>query len=152
VSVLRLDDYLPYRLSVAANAVSDLISRAYKDRYGLTTAQWRLVAVLGEDGPSTQQQLCARTVMDKVTVSRAAAQLFSRHLIHRSPNAEDRRSHRLGLTPAGAKLYADVAPEALQYERSLVVGLTQQELMSVHDLLRRLESTAIALSPDSASG
>ena len=31
---LRLDDYLPYRLSVASNAVSGLIARAYQDRFG----------------------------------------------------------------------------------------------------------------------
>ena len=51
---LRLDGYLPYRLSVASNAVSGLIARAYEDRFGLTIPQWRLVCVLAEDGPSTQ--------------------------------------------------------------------------------------------------
>ena len=70
-SALRLDGYLPYRLSVASNAVSRLIARAYEDRFGLTIPQWRLIAVLAEDGPLTQQAIGSRTVMDKVTVSRA---------------------------------------------------------------------------------
>ena len=69
---LRLDSYLPYRLSVASNAVSGLIARAYEDRFGLTIPQWRLVCVLAEEGGLTQVQIVARTVMDKVTVSRAA--------------------------------------------------------------------------------
>jgi hypothetical protein len=80
-SALRLDGYLPYRLSVASNAVSRLIARAYEDRFGLTIPQWRLIAVLAEDGPLTQQAIGARTVMDKVTVSRATQGLVKRRLV-----------------------------------------------------------------------
>jgi DNA-binding MarR family transcriptional regulator len=143
---LALDDYLPYRLSVAANAVSDLIAGAYHARFGLSIPQWRLVAVLGEDGPSTQQALCARTRMDKVTVSRAAAALGERKLISRSPNATDGRSHRLGLTKEGQALYADVAPSALAYETRLLEAFSASELETARSLLRRLELAALALA------
>ena len=51
---LRLDAYLPYRLSVASNAVSGLIARAYQDRFGLSVPQWRVICVLAEDGGLTQ--------------------------------------------------------------------------------------------------
>jgi DNA-binding MarR family transcriptional regulator len=143
---LTLDDYLPYRLSVAANAVSDLIAGAYRARFGLTIPQWRLVAVLGEDGPSTQQALCARTLMDKVTVSRAAAALSDRGLISRSPNEADGRSHRLGLTREGQALYAEVVPSALAYEARLLEALGPFELQAARSLLRRLEAAATALT------
>ena len=59
---LQLDAYLPYRLSVASNAVSSLIARAYHDRFGLTVPQWRLICVLKEDGGLTQGQIVTRTV------------------------------------------------------------------------------------------
>src|SRR3984885_1000236 len=94
-SALRLDGYLPYRLSVASNAVSGLIARAYQDRFGLTIPQWRLICVLAEDGPSTQGQLVARTVMDKVTVSRAVQGLLKRILLARTDHQADGRSHVL---------------------------------------------------------
>src|SRR5262249_62319158 len=102
---LRLDAYLPYRLSVASNAVSGLIARAYQDRFGLTVPQWRLICVLSEDGGLTQGQIVARTVMDKVTGSRAAQGLLKRHLVLRSDHHADDRSHVLALTQAGARLY-----------------------------------------------
>ena len=76
-SGLQLDAYLPYRLSVASNAVSSLITRAYQDRFGLNVPQWRLVCVLREDGGLTQGQIVTRTLMDKVTVSRAAQALLA---------------------------------------------------------------------------
>jgi DNA-binding MarR family transcriptional regulator len=144
-NALKLDDYLPYRLSVTANAVSELIAGAYQARFGLSIPQWRLMAVLGEDGPLTQQALCARTVMDKVTVSRAAAILSERGFTSRTPNSADGRSHRLGLTREGAALYAQIAPLALAYEADLLERFSAFELKTVHALLRRLESTAATL-------
>ena len=113
---------------------------------GLTIPQWRLVAVLGEDGPLTQQALCARMVMDKVTVSRAAATLNKRGLIARTPNETDGRSHRVELTGGGRSLYAEVAPSALAYEARLLDAFSTAEVRSAHDLARRLEAAAIALT------
>src|ERR1700750_1238026 len=103
---LRLDAYLPYRLSVASNAVSGLIARAYQDRFGLTIPQWRLICVLAEDGGLTQGQIVARTVMDKVPVSRPAQGLLGRRLIARSDHHADGRSHVLALTHEGERLHA----------------------------------------------
>ena len=148
---LILDDYLPYRLSVAANAVSDLVARAYQARFGLTIPQWRLIAVLGEDGPLTQQALCARTVMDKVSISRTVAALNERGLIARTPNETDGRSHRVGLTAEGQSLYAEVAPSALAYETQLLESFGANEVQTAHDLLRRLEAAATALTASAKS-
>ena len=92
---LRLDAYLPYRLSVASNAVSGLIARAYQDRFALTIPQWRLICVLAEDGPSTQGHVVARTVMDKVTVSRAAQGLLKRRLVSRREHFQSSHSVRV---------------------------------------------------------
>jgi DNA-binding MarR family transcriptional regulator len=146
MSDLKLDRYLPYRLSVAANAVSDLIARAYKQRFGLTVPQWRLIAVLGEDGEATPQSLGQRTVMDKVTVSRAAAGLLARGILQRSPNADDGRSHRLALSGEGRALYEEIAPLALEYETYLLAPFKERERQTAHDLLRRLEAVAMLLN------
>lgn len=143
---LRLDEYLPYRLSVAANAVSQLIARAYVDRFALTVSQWRLLAVLGEHRSLTQQALCGRTLMDKVTVMRAARGLTQRRLVRRLPNAEDGRSHRLVLTSAGERMYAELAPLALDYETRLLQGLDPGQVRQFAQWLRRLQQAASALT------
>jgi DNA-binding MarR family transcriptional regulator len=136
---LQLDDYLPFRLSVASNAVSRLIARAYEDRFGLTVPQWRLMAVLAEQ-PLTQQALVARTAMDKVTVSRAARGLVVRNLVARAAHEADGRSHHLALSREGQRLYADIAPLALAYEAALLSGLAPAEVLILKRLLVRLES------------
>jgi DNA-binding MarR family transcriptional regulator len=142
---LRLGEYLPYRLSVAANAVSQLIARAYEDRLNLKVPQWRLIAVLADEGPLTPQTLCERTVMDKVTVTRAAQALVKRRLIRREPNASDGRSHRLSLTPAGEALHRQVVPLALEYEAQLIAGIGPEEVDRLKKQLRRLQQTADVL-------
>jgi len=143
---LKLDAYLPYRLSVASNAVSGLIARAYEDRFGLTVPQWRLICVLAEDGGLTQVQIVARTVMDKVTVSRAAQGLVKRRLVKRAENKSDGRSHVLTLTAEGRGLHAEIAPLALAYEAALIAGLSPEDVTLLKRLLGRLQAAAGQLS------
>jgi DNA-binding MarR family transcriptional regulator len=143
---LRLHEYLPYRLSVAANAVSRLIARAYEDKFGLTIPQWRLIAVLADEGPLTPQALCTHTIMDKVTVTRAAQGLLRRRLVRRLPNEADGRSHRLVLSAAGEQLYNEVVPLALAYEQQLVEGMDAGSVVKLEEQLRRLERRATELS------
>ncbi len=142
---LRLDDYLPYRLSVASNAVSGLIARAYEDRFGLSVPQWRLICVLAEDGAKTQRGVVERTGMDKVTVSRAARGLSNRRLIKRSDHHADGRSHMLALSREGARLYAEIAPLALAYEAALIAGLAPADVALLKRLLHGLQGAADVL-------
>jgi DNA-binding MarR family transcriptional regulator len=145
---LKLDAYLPYRLSVASNAVSGLIARAYQDRFGLSVPQWRLICVLAEDGGLTQGQIVARTMMDKVTVSRAAQGLLQRRLVARSDHHADGRSHVLALSAEGARLHAEISPLALAYEAALISGLAPDEVALLKRLLSRLQTAAGKLAGD----
>ena len=76
---LRLDDFLPYRLSFTTNLVSETVASAYEQAFGLRIAEWRVIAVVAESPQGvTQQAIGLKTRMDKVTVSRAAASLIAR--------------------------------------------------------------------------
>ncbi|WP_210163324.1 MarR family winged helix-turn-helix transcriptional regulator [Niveispirillum irakense] len=143
--LLRLEDFVPYRLSVTANLVSDVIASAYEARFGLKVAEWRLVAVLAEDGPQTQQSIGQRTRMDKVTVSRAAIALCDRALLERRDNPQDKRSHLLVLTEAGIRLYEEVAPVALSLEKELLSGIGPAEMDALMAMLKRLEQAALTV-------
>ena len=139
---LRLDDFLPYRLSFTSNLVSETIARAYEALFGLKIPEWRLVAVIAEHDGITQQAIGGRTRMDKVTVSRAAVSLIERGLVERRPNPEDRRSHLLVLSPAGRRLYAEVVPKALELEAHVFGDFTRTELETFVTMLRRIDKIA----------
>ena len=87
---LRLDDFLPYRLSFTTNLVSETVASAYEQAFGLRIAEWRVIAVVAESPQGvTQQAIGLKTRMDKVTVSRAAASLIARTLLERRPHDAD---------------------------------------------------------------
>jgi DNA-binding MarR family transcriptional regulator len=140
---LQLDRFLPYRLSIASNLVSNRIAREYEALFGLTIPEWRLITVVAEAGPITQAELGERTYMDKVTVSRAAIALVGRGLLVRSPNEGDRRSHLLSLTGEGGTLYAAVAPKALEIEERLFSRFDEGELEVLMALLRRIDAAVL---------
>jgi DNA-binding MarR family transcriptional regulator len=141
-SLLKLDEFLPYRLSLASNAVSQVIARAYEEHFGLKVHEWRVIAVLAEKDELTQQEIVGRTKMDKVTVSRAAQVLERRRLLRRVTNTEDGRSLRLSLTAEGQKLYDRVVPTVLELEAEVLKGLGAREIAELEDVLRRLEAAA----------
>ncbi|MBY8827599.1 MarR family winged helix-turn-helix transcriptional regulator [Hephaestia mangrovi] len=145
---LKLDDFLPYRLSIASNRVSGAIATAYHALFGLRIPEWRLVAVLAEGGEMTQRAIGHVTQMDKVTVSRAAIVLVERGLAARSPNEDDQRSHHLSLTKAGRRLYDEVAPMALAIDHQIFEGFSRDELATLRAMLERLEKAATALEVD----
>jgi len=41
MKALRLETFLPYRLSVLANEVSTRLASVYAERFGLTIPEWR---------------------------------------------------------------------------------------------------------------
>ncbi|QNA83526.1 winged helix-turn-helix transcriptional regulator [Sphingomonas sp. So64.6b] len=144
---LQLDEFLPYRLSIASNRVSSAIATAYQSLFGLKIPEWRLIAVIAEGEGMTQQALGFATRMDKVTVSRAAIALYDRGLVQRRPNPDDQRSHLLSLTPAGKSLYDSVAPKALELEKQIFAGFSAQEIITFRAMLDRLEASAETVDP-----
>lgn len=140
--MLTLDRFIPYRLSVASNAVSTRISESYRKRFGLKIPEWRLIAILAERQPMTPQDIGRAGELDKITVSRAATALIDRGLMARSRNPEDGRSHFLALTDEGQVLYNQIAPVALALEAELMASFADNEKAVLEALLRRLEAAA----------
>jgi len=139
---LNLDNFLPYRLSIASNALSERIATEYQNRFGLKIPEWRLMAVLGEGRPLTQRELVSATRMDKVTVNRAAKALADRKLIARQAHEVDGRSHHLELTETGRSLYDAIVPAALASEARLESNLRSDERATLLAILAKLTAAA----------
>ena len=142
---LKLDHFLPFRLSVLSNSVSRRISAIYAQEFDLSIWQWRILAVLGEHANLTGTELAQRTQTDKPTVSRATNELLSRGLIKRTQDVHDRRRAQICLTPAGQDIYDAVAPRILAHEADLLAQLSADDITQLHRLLTRV---AKAASPD----
>jgi len=144
---LHLENFLPYRLSVLSNTVSGAIAAAYFAHFGLTIPEWRVMAVLAANPGLSAAEVTARTAMDKVAVSRAVATLLSAGRLRRTTVKADRRRTHLELTPAGTRVYSEVVPMALKYERHLVAPLSKKDRDTLDRLLRILLGRAVELGP-----
>ena len=141
----RLADFMPYRLSVTTNIVSDLIAGRYRSQFGLKIPEWRVMAVLGDVGTLTQRALVGATRIDKVAVNRACKVLDERGLAVRSPNASDGRSHHLELTAAGRAMFDQIMPMALDMEARLFACLGAREAESLKATLGKLDRQAATM-------
>ncbi len=145
---LKLDAFLPYRLSIASNRVSSAVATAYQALFALKIPEWRLIAVIAEGQAMTQQALGVATQMDKVTVSRAAIALVDRGLVKRAANPDDQRSRLLSLSSEGQALYESVVPKALALEAAVFGGFTAAEIAQFAAMLARIEAAAASLAPE----
>lgn len=136
--ILDLEHFLPYRLSVLSNRISQDIARLYADRFDLGVTEWRVLAVLGRHRDVSAREVAERTAMDKVAVSRAIASLQAAGRIERETHGDDRRRSMLRLSAAGEAVYREVAPLALAYQRRLLEGLADDERAALDRLLTRM--------------
>jgi DNA-binding MarR family transcriptional regulator len=135
---LALERFLPYRLSVLSNRISQTIAQGYAERFGIGITEWRVIAVLGRSPGLSAGGVAERTAMDKVAVSRAVARLLERDLIQRDTHGDDRRRSVLELSPAGEEIYREVVPLARGYERRLLATLDDAERAQLDALLDKL--------------
>jgi DNA-binding MarR family transcriptional regulator len=135
---LLLEDFLPYRLSVLSNQISDAIARLYVERFDLTIAEWRVMAVLGRFGPQTAVEITGCTAMDKVRVSRAVARLTTMGRLARADDPADRRRKPMRLTQAGLAVHEAIVPMALAVEARLIARLADSDRAALDRAIKAL--------------
>ena len=145
-AALELDRFLPYRLSVLSNRISQDIARLYGERFALNVTEWRVLAVLGRYPELSANEVAERTAMDKVAVSRAVASLIRDGRLKRRLHGDDRRRSVLALSAKGYRIYDEVAPLALRFERELLSRLGAEEQLWLGRILDRLEAAESAQS------
>jgi DNA-binding MarR family transcriptional regulator len=139
---LKLEEFLPYRLSVLSNTVSTTVARAYDKRFKVSIPEWRVIAVLGRFPGLSAVEVAERTLMDKVAVSRAVTKLIKHGRIDREFADADKRRSILNLSEDGKRLHDEIAALALQFERDLLQGFEEQEIANLNSIMERLLARA----------
>jgi DNA-binding MarR family transcriptional regulator len=136
---LELEHFLPYRLSILSNTVSQGIADDYQRLYDLSMTEWRVMAVLARFEGLSAREVADRTAMDKVAVSRALARLVEAGRVSRHMADNDKRRSVLDLTEAGWAIHDVVAPMARAREQALLDKLSEEERTWLVRILDRLQ-------------
>jgi len=123
VTDFNLDEFLPYKLSELSRRVSGGFSKHYRERYGISVAEWRVVAHLSQETAVSVREIHNRVGMDKPKVSRAASRLEASGFVKKVVNEHDRRLVELSLTPKGRAMIDTLAPIAAAYQDELMAAL-----------------------------
>lgn len=115
-----LDSFTPYRLAVAAKRTSEELSRQYRDRFGISIPEWRVLVHLVQEGEATSvRDIESRVQLEKYEVSRTAKRLVEKGLIDKTPHLSDRRLVKLVLTEEGYHMMAQLLPRAMAYQQEI---------------------------------
>jgi DNA-binding MarR family transcriptional regulator len=134
----QLTRFLPFRLNRLAAEISEELASLYAKRFAIDIPQWRVLATLSTGNGWTAKAIVASTRTHKSTISRAVEALTERGLIEAVRSADDKRAYRLRLTAKGRKLFRELEPLVLDYERKLMDQLGENDG-------RRLEKAISAL-------
>ncbi len=137
---LRLDLFLPYRLSALAGRTSRLLSSVYEARFGISIPEWRVIAHVSAHDALSLREVSQLTHLDKATASRAVARLEEHGFLAKRTNPADRRLVELSLTRKGRRLFKQIEPLALAFEADLVGDLSVKDVAQLHGLIARLDS------------
>jgi len=122
-----LAGFTPYRLAVAAERTSEALARQYRDRFGISIPEWRVLVHLTQptDGAETVsvRDIEARVAMEKSKVSRAASRLEAAGYLVKTTEDGDRRLVHLALTDEGRVLMAQILPLAQAYQAEIEARL-----------------------------
>jgi DNA-binding MarR family transcriptional regulator len=131
-----VDRYLPYVLQRADHLLSERFHRSLAAE-GVEASEWRVLAVLLDDGPMVIGALTRATLQPQPTTSHAVARLEQSGLVERSVSPTDSRQRIVTLTASGRRRAVALTSIA---ERHLAEVLQDAEVADSQTLLADLRA------------
>lgn len=152
-SAVPLEELLSYQICILAKLIERTSASELDKAHELGVAEWRVLAQLSVQSPSTVRWIAARMRVDRAEVSRAAAALIRRRLARREADPRDARSVLFSVTESGRALYRAIMPLRLALHGRLIAALAPAEAEAlagaVAKLIRLLDpdETVVAAPP-----
>lgn len=132
-----LERYLPYRFVVLAARLSSKLAKQYKQEFGISIPEWRVLLNVGYTKDLSIRDIEQRVSLERSKVSRAATKLEAKGFLAKQVDARDKRLLKLTLTREGTELLAKLIPiaERFQAELNQILG---EDTPALHLALDRL--------------
>jgi DNA-binding MarR family transcriptional regulator len=141
-AALRLSAWLPYRLFIVAAQVARPLETFYGERFELSQAAWRVLAVAAERTGVSASEISRACALDTFAVSRGIGQLVERGFVRRTAAKSDRRYASVTITTKGLAAFEEIATLARAIEGDLLATLSVRESQWLDEALTKLESAS----------
>jgi DNA-binding MarR family transcriptional regulator len=140
MSEFDLLQFMPFRLNRLAAEVSNELASVYAERFAISIAEWRIIATLGAQGPSSATLIVKSTRTHKSRISRGVSRLHEIALVEGVESVGDRREVQLRLTRKGRLLYKQIVPLIVKKEREMLACLNTDELRAFSKAMAKFEA------------
>lgn len=114
--------------------------RPHLSDLGLTEQQWRVLRVLGEDGPSEAGQVAVRACILPPSLSRILKTLVQSKLLVTEAHHKDARRTIVALSPLGEKTLVGALPDSSEIYGRLEKRIGAARLKQLLDLLEDVQA------------
>jgi DNA-binding MarR family transcriptional regulator len=135
-------ELLSYRLLRLSNTLGLFSSRSYRDQFGVTLPEWRVMSIIAAHPTTTARDISRILATDKAWVGISVTGLSKRGYLTRSPDKHDARRTLLSLTEQGRKKHDAILSAARRRQRRLLATLSAEAAETLVDSLDRLQAEA----------
>ena len=136
----RLDLRIWLRLLTCTNLIEREVRQNLRQSFDFTLPRFDLLAQLDRaEGGLTMGALSRRLMVSNGNVTGLIDRLVAEGLVERKTAAEDRRTQRVSLTPAGKTAFDAMTPEHQRWIREMLEGLGREDMEALFALLGKLK-------------
>ncbi len=146
-----VDDYLPALLAQASALISSefhLVAR----KNGFSVSEWRVMATLAGEVPTSIGQLAQITLTKQPTVTRLLDRMESSGLVARLPHDRDRRVTLVRITRKGARMVEHLMELAREHERRVLEPFGLQRAEELKTTLRQMIALHVQAATNATTG
>ena len=137
-----LEKRLAYRFSILSTLNVRCISSVYTKKFGLSTAGWRIMSIIGRFEPIFPGVAAQMSTMDADKVTRAVDRLVEMGYTIRNTDAADRRRVILCLTSRGRAVYEEIEELSQDMDAKWRAVLTKDEGVALDAVMDKLDARA----------
>jgi DNA-binding MarR family transcriptional regulator len=146
-SACFVDDYLPALLAQASRLISGEFHLVVSAN-GFSASEWRVLATLAGNEPTSIGRIAQITTIKQSTVSRLLDRMEAAGYVERLDNDGDRRITLVTITPAGNRVVSRLIPLAREHERRVLEPFGLQHAEELKSTLRSIIELHRAPSSD----
>lgn len=137
---LKLGDGIGF-LARVLSARADMLFHQLTEQDTITPRQFGALLTLHQRGPLTLTELARELKVDRSTLGEMMRRMTVGKLVSRSENAEDLRSYRVAITPAGRKVLLSLVVSAAELQDRLFAVVPPDDRRAFFQALKAFANT-----------
>lgn len=141
---LFADDAVLQRLLLLAKMIERVTSRQLQVEFGISVAQWRVLAFVCISGPATAAFIGDAAEVDQAEISRAVKVLVERHLVTREFEPGNRKRLIIAPTTEGLRQFQLIREKRQAYFKGMTGSLTERQAVQLNQCLGIVADKVVA--------